>query len=150
MVDAKMTVFDQDLLKSYHCIIYGNKVLYIDFVTKKNVQDFDMKMTMFALKQSNHQVNVLNITLPGCKTLSQTQRANLLKIVAREVFRVANVPKKCPLLKDTLYSINNYTIRDDDFPVFTPTITWQLHFDILIANQTVAKVTINGRVRKLL
>lgn len=99
MLDAKMTVFDQDLLKSYHCIIYGNKVLYIDFVTKKNVQDFDMKMTMFALKRSNHQVNVLNITLPGCKTLSQTQRANLLKIVAREVFRVANVPKKCPLLK---------------------------------------------------
>ncbi|XP_059223843.1 uncharacterized protein LOC131997233 [Stomoxys calcitrans] len=149
LLKANFTVTNKAIVQSLHSHVYNRKVLYNDFIFNEDVPVFDVTVGVDMMKKDNHPSPIWNQTFSGCELLENSQKINLLVILRREIFRVSNLPKACPLLKNKWYTIKNYTIRDDDFPIVTPIMEWRLKGDFSIRQKSFIHVIAVGRIRKL-
>ncbi|XP_058987886.1 uncharacterized protein LOC131806945 [Musca domestica] len=101
------------------------------------------------IRKDNRNMNVFKVDTRGCDALkSSHDKMNLLKVIFREIFRVSNIPRKCPILANKKYFINNYTVNDDDFPPIFPSLEFRIKIDIIVDKDAIATAVIKGRIRK--
>uniref|UniRef100_A0A1I8Q601 Uncharacterized protein n=1 Tax=Stomoxys calcitrans TaxID=35570 RepID=A0A1I8Q601_STOCA len=146
---ANVTYFDREVLKCMNLRIYNPKLASMDFTLAKDLSKFNLHFLLNIIRKDERQNNIMNVTMSGCEALAYNKNGNFLKIVLREVHRVSNLPKKCPLLKEIPYAITNFTLKDDDFPITFPIVVWQLTLKFSIADKTVTNIVVDGRVRKM-
>ncbi|XP_059216385.1 uncharacterized protein LOC106082514 [Stomoxys calcitrans] len=146
--NASVTHWDAEFLQSLNCRLYSPKVIYADFQFVRDLYSFAINAKLDLIKKDNRHTSLMDISMSGCEFLNGIKNANLIKVIYREVVRVTNLPKKCPFSKDTIYTLKNFTLKDNDFPPVIPTVIWQMQIEFTTANKTIASIVIDGRVRK--
>ncbi|XP_073836020.1 uncharacterized protein [Musca autumnalis] len=142
-------VTDWQLVKTANYYLYGTKTIFVDFVLSRNVNNFQLKVSVDMIRKDNRHMNVFKIDTSGCEALKGTHdKMNLMRVVFREIFRVSNIPKKCPIIGNQKYVINNYTLRGTDFPSFFPNLEFQIKIEFTVDNIPTATAIIKGTIRK--
>lgn len=95
---GNITVPNSEYAKTLNYKIYNKKMVYVDFTLNKNITQFDILFKLNIIKADNRPSTILNIRLDGCKALSGGFKLNLLKIMYGEIYRITNIPKRCPFL----------------------------------------------------
>lgn len=94
---VEVKIVDRDLIPSAHGYVYNQKLIYIDFILTRNVTDVDMKVSLDMITKDNRHMNIFKFDVNGCESLQlKHDRMNFLKVLFREIFRVSNIPRKCP------------------------------------------------------
>ncbi|XP_075162981.1 uncharacterized protein LOC142235604 [Haematobia irritans] len=144
-----VTVSDTEFAKSYSYKLYDNKTISGEFMLKKNVTQFDVKINGFLLRKNNSPIKFMTFQLDGCKCMIAGLKANVLKEVYTELRRVSNMPIKCPLLANKLYEFKNATFNADQFPLALPKVAWRIVADLITAKKVRSNIIVEGRVRLL-
>ncbi|XP_019894289.1 uncharacterized protein LOC109613655 [Musca domestica] len=144
-----ISVADRTLVKSANYHLYGTKIIYLDFILTRSLNDFGLKASVDMIRKDNRYMNVFKMDTHGCDALkSSHDKMNLLKVIFREIFRVSNIPRKCPIAANKKYFINNFTLREDDFPPIFPSLEFQMKIEISVDRDEKATGIIKGRIRK--
>ncbi|XP_075163156.1 uncharacterized protein LOC142235783 [Haematobia irritans] len=146
---ANITYLNTEFIQSINVNVYDRKVIYLDFTINEDMKEFDINIVMDMLKKDNRPSRLLNLTTSGCEFLASNHKGNLFGIITREIFRVSNIPRRCPILKNKLYAIVNYTIKDDDFPIVTPLMEWRIKGEFSVDKKPIVHGLVEGRIRKL-
>lgn len=71
-------------------IVYAEFKLYED-------ANFTVHAKLDVLRANNNKMNLLNLQQDGCKLISGVHNNRLWMITSKQIVRVTNFPKKCPL-----------------------------------------------------
>ncbi|XP_059225851.1 uncharacterized protein LOC131997959 [Stomoxys calcitrans] len=90
----------------------------------------------------------LDVRVNVCKFLSATMHLPILRMFLDEVRETSNLPFKCPLKKNYLYSISNYTILSEYLPPYTPLVQFNLTLNTYDNRRPIAKLFAMGATVK--
>ncbi|XP_075163070.1 uncharacterized protein LOC142235695 [Haematobia irritans] len=99
--------------------------------------------------KGRRRMALLKMKLEACRLLEEGTKNFYLSMFMNDFLRVSNFPKKCPLLKNKLYYMRNYTIDDDKYPPFLPAGEWSVILKGKPNNIGLVTLTLTGRIRKL-
>lgn len=107
-----ISVADRTLVKSANYHLYGTKIIYLDFILTRSLNDFGLKASLDMVRKDNRNMNVFKMDTHGCDALkSSHDKMNLLKVIFREIFRVSNIPRKCPIAAVSIFKLSNHWIE---------------------------------------
>uniref|UniRef100_A0A1I8PI11 Uncharacterized protein n=1 Tax=Stomoxys calcitrans TaxID=35570 RepID=A0A1I8PI11_STOCA len=149
ITNSSMKILDYDLVKIFTHKIYDSRNIYVEVYLNKPLTEFRVNIEFSVITKSNRHVRLSNFNFDGCEALYAVHKTNFLKVMFQEIYRVSNIPRKCPFLKNKLYIINNYTLRDEDYPPFAPAMEWQVNADLFGKKKQLTEIVIAGRIRKL-
>lgn len=96
--NLSITNHDLDFISSFNYEVYNEKLIYLDFTLKQLVTEFDVNFSFDMIKKDNRRMNIFRMNMDGCEILASAHdKMNFLKVIFREMFRVSNIPKKCPV-----------------------------------------------------
>ncbi|XP_075159244.1 uncharacterized protein LOC142232349 [Haematobia irritans] len=136
-------------LELINASIANQKSLNIDINFKENIKEFPSKVAcyLYITKSATRRMTVFEAQIDLCSLLDTNQN-NFLWIISKEMRRSSNFPQKCPLLKDTLYSIKNYTLNDESYPAFLPKGNFEFIVQARPNNIGVINLKFSGRIKK--
>ncbi|XP_075157717.1 uncharacterized protein LOC142230983 [Haematobia irritans] len=143
-VSSEMT-----FLKLFKITMKNNKGGDVDISFSQDIKELPTKLSLnLYITKSTHSMKVIEAEIDVCRFLND-KRNNFLGIIAQEFRRTSNFPRKCPFLKDVIYSIKNYTINDESYPPFFP--KGNFLYDIQLKPNNVREINIRmkGRVTKI-
>ncbi|XP_036336425.1 uncharacterized protein LOC118746664 [Rhagoletis pomonella] len=121
--------------------------LFIEFRLKENLPRFSFGGQVDILRADNRIIRFMDATTDGCKLLNTKNK--LFQLFSKEIIRVSNFPRSCPLSANKLYFVRNYSIDPEEFPVFLPTLHWIVQVQILKEKVVVASVYLQGTVKRV-
>ncbi|XP_075170494.1 uncharacterized protein LOC142242869 [Haematobia irritans] len=95
--------------------------------------------------------NLYNVTLDACQFLDKSMQkvnpfyAGLLKLLQRFI---PEIPSKCPMKKNQIYSLRNFYYNEEVFPPFLPELNFSTVFGMLHKNKYAFKIFITGHVEE--
>ncbi|XP_017135869.1 uncharacterized protein LOC108151659 [Drosophila miranda] len=109
-------------------------------------QHFEIQSTFDLFKKDNTRMNVASLKMDGCKYLGAMYENNILGKLFRRFKTFTNLPSGCPMLKEKLYEIRNYTFRSDEFPPSAPQAKWQVRTRLLRRAEVYADILLEGEL----
>ncbi|KAI8116458.1 hypothetical protein CVS40_11475 [Lucilia cuprina] len=135
-------------VKTLNYKLTRQKYLTLEIALNRYVNEIELKFKFDMLKKDNKRVNILDISIDLCKGLESAYNLPLIATIIKEVFRKGNLPKSCPIKPDVLYYIRNYTFNEEDYPRYTPIMSFQTSTEIYFDKQYQGFLKLRGRVRK--
>lgn len=69
-----------------------------EFMLLNQLNDFDINFRFDMLRGDNTKINLLNMDLNGCQYFKAVYTKNFMQVGLRELMRVSNLPRRCPLV----------------------------------------------------
>uniref|UniRef100_A0A1I8PE90 Uncharacterized protein n=1 Tax=Stomoxys calcitrans TaxID=35570 RepID=A0A1I8PE90_STOCA len=126
----------------------NSKVASLDLLFDRNIYKVPAEASLFLLTKSNRRIQIFQLKSEVCDLLWQGAKNVFISIMMKQVMEKSNLPHKCPLLKNVLYSVKNYTLNDDSYPAVLPEGRWQFNLQGSPDNIGVIHLTLRGRIRK--
>nr|XP_014102915.2 uncharacterized protein LOC106627349 [Bactrocera oleae] len=123
-------------------IVYAEFKLYED-------ANFTVHAKLDVLRANNNKMNLLNLQQDGCKLISGVHNNRLWMITSKQIVRVTNFPKKCPLSANKLYIVNNYTLEAESLPSFITPLHWIIQTKFMLNKKYVGYIILQGNIFKL-
>lgn len=92
-----MTITDPNIVKTFHHRIYDYKKIIVEFSLHKPLVEFVVNINFSVITKDERVMPLSKINFDGCQSLKTVQNIKFLKVMFRELFRVSNLPRKCPL-----------------------------------------------------
>ncbi|KAH8293493.1 hypothetical protein KR054_000948, partial [Drosophila jambulina] len=148
-------------IQNMNCIVEGKK--YVSFVECKllrqrnpmiagkfmlneTIKHFDMHCTFDLFKKDKSRMNIADIKMDGCKYLENMYQNNIIGKLSKRLKSVSNLPANCPVVKDKMFEIRNYTFIADEFPPGAPQAKWQMRLKLMTRSDLVAEIKFDGSV----
>ncbi|KAM7357600.1 uncharacterized protein ACRADG_002881 [Cochliomyia hominivorax] len=115
----------------------------------QNVSQFSINLSFDMIKKDNRSMNLMNADFDGCLVLQLAYtKTAAFKVAMAELIRTSNIPRKCPVIANKLFYVNNYTINAKDYPNIIPAMNWRLIMKFYIGKSYQGKMIIKGEVTK--
>ncbi|XP_061387306.1 uncharacterized protein LOC133322329 [Musca vetustissima] len=72
----------------------------------------------------------LNVTMGLCELLDDRVSTILLRSVLEELRKSSNLPYACPLEKNYLYKLENFSLTESMFPPYTPIVNFKFRVEM--------------------
>uniref|UniRef100_A0A1I8N3Z0 Arrestin-like N-terminal domain-containing protein n=1 Tax=Musca domestica TaxID=7370 RepID=A0A1I8N3Z0_MUSDO len=116
------------LIKYYSCNL--TKVTTNRYFLQANLElnrDLDkgaeIQMIIFVkFTKENKVLKFLDLKVKVCDLYDSKMSSLVIKEVIREMKRVSNFPHSCPVKGNYAYWLTNFTVTENFFPTYTPTI----------------------------
>ncbi|XP_005190005.1 uncharacterized protein LOC101897829 [Musca domestica] len=124
------TKYNPELMKNVSLkLIKFNKHNAINgsFTFAENIRDFQFINQVDSRKRNGKRWLVYNVTINGCQILENTLgKSNpIFDVLMNEVRKsIKNLPRRCPLKKDTEISLLNLYYNEEMFPPYLPSGTF--------------------------
>ncbi|XP_020713264.1 uncharacterized protein LOC110117745 [Ceratitis capitata] len=116
---------------------------------QQNITNFQIKDNFNIIREDNVTVNEATSEITNaCDMLSGNYENNLIKLTIIELQQVAKPVILCPLIKNTLYTINNYTLRPSAMPSYLPLMNFIETLQIFMNKILYLDLIFEGRVVK--
>ncbi|XP_075157716.1 uncharacterized protein LOC142230982 [Haematobia irritans] len=136
-------------LKCLNYNITNKRIGDLDVSFSQDIEEMPSKLSLnLYITKSTRSMKVMETQIDICRFLN-AKHNNFLSIVAQELRRTSNFPRKCPFLKDVIYSIKNYTINDESYPPFFPKGNFQYDIQLKPNNVREINIRIKGSVSKI-
>ncbi|CAD7005928.1 unnamed protein product [Ceratitis capitata] len=134
------------LLDHVNYTIHRHGLIVVEkFYCGRNIID----LSTFTLHIHNVTVNEATSEITNaCDMLSGNYENNLIKLTIIELQQVAKPVILCPLIKNTLYTINNYTLRPSAMPSYLPLMNFIETLQIFMNKILYLDLIFEGRVVK--
>ncbi|XP_075167404.1 uncharacterized protein LOC142239496 [Haematobia irritans] len=131
---------------SYNMIAKGRCLASAYFVFDREVdKDAEAHMLIYFTpsyrsKRSAKPVKFVDLKMNICDILTQPMRVPILKVLFDEMRRTSNIPNRCPIKGNFLYSVANFTIDQSLLPPYVPFV--QFNFSLSFYEHAVKTSTL--------
>uniref|UniRef100_A0A1I8Q2G2 Uncharacterized protein n=1 Tax=Stomoxys calcitrans TaxID=35570 RepID=A0A1I8Q2G2_STOCA len=126
----------------------NSKLANLDVLFDRDINKIPGEASLHLLTKGNRRIQIFQLKSGVCELLSLGVKNMFISIFMKEVLEKSNLPHKCPLLKNVMYSIKNYTLNDASYPPVFPEGRWQFNLHGSPNNIGMVHITLKGRVRK--
>ncbi|XP_075163191.1 uncharacterized protein LOC142235818 [Haematobia irritans] len=140
---------DITYVKHLNTSIIGNKKSNLHVLFDQDIKEIPGEASLMVHAKSGRRIVIFQIKSEACYILAQGTKNVFISVFVKEILRNSNFPKKCPLSKNKLYYVKNYTIDDESYPPYLPETQWQFDIKGKPNNIGVITLSLSGRVRKL-
>ncbi|XP_059225847.1 uncharacterized protein LOC131997958 [Stomoxys calcitrans] len=89
-------------------------------------------------------VKFLDLRINICDMLSTVTSIPLMKVILDEVRRTGNLPYRCPVKGNFLYTLKNYSVSAETLPSYMPSMKFNFSFYTYDNQQLISKFVMDG------
>ncbi|XP_073811866.1 uncharacterized protein [Musca autumnalis] len=105
-------------------------------------------LVFYKMPFATKYITFLNVTMGLCELLKDKMPIVLVRTLVEELRKSSNIPYSCPLKKNFLYKLENFTLTESIFPTYTPIVDFTFRSEYFENRRLLGTIQLQGATLK--
>ncbi|XP_018785267.1 PREDICTED: uncharacterized protein LOC108966701 [Bactrocera latifrons] len=126
----------------------GLSTFTLQLKMQQNITNLQIRDNFYILLENNKTTNVITEITNACDMLSGNYDSTIIKQNIIELQQATKPVLLCPLIENTLYSINNFTLRPSLKPSYLPVMDYMEKLELSTNGVHYLDLIFEGRIKR--